>query len=383
MQTRDRINVNFYWKRGHLFDRAMVTILFEHCLDTKLARVSKVQKKPTSKWRPLPLTTVDLQMQGSRFLRMNSSEVMKVAERLYTQGWISYPRTETDQFSRDFDLQSFIRKQTQDNNWGVYAQSLLNGGFRTPRSGRNNDQAHPPIHPVNYVHPGSLSSENERRVYEFVTRRFLACCSEDARGEATDIDIQWGEEFFHTHGLTVLERNYLDVYVYDKWESSQQLPTFIVEETFPPTEANMSEGKTTAPGYLTEPELIGLMDANGIGTDATMAEHIAKIKERDYVAAKPRAGGARDAVQEFIPTTLGVALTEGYDNIGLDVSVTKPFLRKEMELKMKEICGGRKSKTEVVQESLEQYREVFVRTQRDILALKTAVRKYVLDEGTA
>lgn len=376
-QLRENIAVNFSWRRVHLFNRAITTIIFEQCLDAKNAKVTKVQKKPTSKWRPLPLTTVELQMQGSRFLHMDSQTVMKVAEALYIKGWISYPRTETDQFPRDFDLRSLIRKQVQDSNWGAYAQGLIDGGFQTPRSGRNNDQAHPPIHPVNYV-TGTLSP-NEKKVYEFVTRRFLACCSEDAKGEATDVEIEWGNEFFHTHGLIVLARNYLDVYVYDKWESSQQIPAFIFGETFEPTEADMTKGQTTAPGYLTEPELIGLMDANGIGTDATMAEHISKIKDRAYVATQPRGSGGRNAVPEFIPTKLGVALIEGYDNIDLDVSVSKPFLRKEMEVKMKAICEGRKSRTEVVQESLEQYREVFVKTQRDIQILKTAIRRYFID----
>ncbi|KAF7510603.1 hypothetical protein GJ744_006215 [Endocarpon pusillum] len=376
---KEGVKVNFSWNRVHLFDRAVVTIIFEKCLDARLARVTKVQKKPTSKWRPLPLTTVELQMQGSRFLRMDSKKVMKIAEQLYQKGWISYPRTETDQFPPEFSLRSFIEKQTQDNNWGAYAQGLLDGAFRQPRQGRHNDQAHPPIHPVNYVTSSSLS-DDERRVYEFVVRRFLACCSEDAKGEATDIEIEWGEEVFHAHGLLVLARNYLDVYVYDKWESSQQLPHFEIGESFEPTEANMMDGKTTAPGYLTEPELIGLMDANGIGTDATMADHVAMIKDREYVAARPKAGGGRNPVREFVPTRLGVALVEGYDNVGLDVSVSKPFLRKEIELKMKAICEGRKTRSEVVHESIEEYREVFGRTQRNIGVLKRSVRKYVFDE---
>jgi DNA topoisomerase III len=381
VHKKDGIKVSFNWERVHLFDRAAVTILFEQCLDARQARVSKVQKKPTSKWRPLPLTTVELQMQGSRFLRMSGQEIMRIAEKLYQKGWISYPRTETDQFSRDFDLHSIIRKQIQDGNWGTYAQGLVDGAFRTPRSGRNNDQAHPPIHPVNYVAPTSLDA-NEKKVYEFVVRRFLACCSDDAKGEATTIELQWASETFHTRGLLVIERNYLDVYPYDKWESSQQLPNFSLGETFEPTEATMTDGKTTPPNYLTEPELIGLMDANGIGTDATMAEHIAKIQERSYVQVRVR-GSGRTSVREFIPTTLGVALVEGYDNVGLDVSVSKPFLRKEMELKMKAICDGGKTKTEVVQESLEQYREVFAKTQREIETLRQSVIRYVVNQAAS
>ncbi|KAL9592603.1 MAG: hypothetical protein Q9179_006554 [Wetmoreana sp. 5 TL-2023] len=395
MHRREDMDVTFLWRRHRLFDRMSAVIIFERCLAARLAKVTKLQKKPTSKWRPLPLTTVELQKLGSRFLRMDSQRVMKIAEDLYNKGWISYPRTETDQFDQGMDLRRLIEKQTQDDAWGPHAQELLNGAFRQPRGGRNNDQAHPPIHPVNYVAPGSLEAD-DRRVYEFVVRRFLACCSDDAKGESTTVEIEFGSEVFLASGLLVLQKNYLLVYPYDKWESSQQLPQFTVGETFEPTEANLTEGKTTPPGYLTEPELISLMDANGIGTDATMAEHIAKIKEREYVMTQSRGGGGRGepggrgsrgsrggrggrggsnaessgSVQQFIPTTLGVALIEGYDSIGLDTSLGKPFLRKEMEIKMKEICAGRKSRNDFMQETLEQYRDAFVRTQQQVELLR-------------
>lgn len=259
---------------------------------------------------------------------------------------------------------------------------------------------------MNYVSPGSLS-DDERRVYEFVTRRFLACCSQDAKGESTFIELQYGDETFFTTGLLVLQRNYLEVYPYEKWDSSQQIPTFTLNETFEPTEANITDGETTAPGYLTEPELISLMDANGIGTDATMAEHIAKIKEREYVQTISRAGSVHTAngsdntagargrgtrsgrggrggrggsnagygrggsqVQQFIPTTLGVALIEGYDSMGLDTSLGKPFLRKEMELQMRAICAGTATKHDVIHSTLDQYRDMFVRSQQRIEILK-------------
>ncbi|KAI2829449.1 hypothetical protein CBS147321_8355 [Aspergillus niger] len=385
MHTRDDIKVNFLWKRVHLFDRAAVTVMLERCLIAKKAKVTKVTQKPTSKWRPLPLTTVDLQMMGSRYLRMDSQTIMKVAEALYTKGFISYPRTETDQFDKGIDLKKLVEKQLPDGNWGQYARHLLDGAFKTPRSGRHNDQAHPPIHPICWVAPTALTAD-EKKVYEFVVRRFLACCSEDAKGQSTEIEIQYGDEFFHAKGLLVLERNYLDVYVYDKWESSQQLPNYQMGEMFEPTEAKIFDGKTSPPNYLTEPELIGLMDANGIGTDATMAEHIAKIKERQYVAVHSR-GSGRNAVKELIPTRLGIALVEGYDNVFAGIpdspSLSKPFLRKEMELRMREICAGRRTRQQVVQESLDMYREVFVHTQRRINRLKDACRKYLVEQETS
>ncbi|KAI9715325.1 MAG: DNA topoisomerase [Chrysothrix sp. TS-e1954] len=432
--NRDDKRVAFNWSRGHLFDRMVVTLLFERCINSGAARVSSLEKKPTSKWRPLPLTTVELQKMGSRFLRMDSQRVMKLAEELYQRGFLSYPRTETDQFSHDMDLRTIVAKQTSDNSWGGYAQTLLDGAYRQPRGGRNNDQAHPPIHPVNHPSDSDFRSVEERRVYEFVTRRFLACCSEDAKGESTIVSITWADELFTARGLRVIERNYLDVYPYDKWESTQELPQFTMGERFVPSEAKMTEGKTSPPGYLTEPELIALMDANGIGTDATMAEHIAKIKERRYVETRapggaaavhlsdeegepPTRGGGRGRGRGrggrgsaatgrtasrggsggnaiFIPTNLGVALIKGYERIEFaeTMSLSKPHLRKEaiyqaadvpvqMEQQMRAICAGTTNRNEVVQISLEKYREVFIRSAQQVGVLKESLRRYVLGEG--
>ncbi|KAI5859394.1 DNA topoisomerase [Durotheca rogersii] len=418
MHKREGIDVNFNWARHHLFDRASVIIFYERCLAAKTAGVTKVEEKPTKKWKPLPLTTVELQKMATRFLHMTGQEAMEAAENLYNKGFISYPRTETDRFDPGMNLRALVQKQSPSDSWGDFAQKLVDGGFQQPRQGRNDDKAHPPIHPITYAAPSALN-DRERRVYEFVVRRFLACCSEDAKGVATDVHIKYGEEAFHAHGLVVLERNYLDVYVYEKWTGTAQLPKFTVGEFFEPTEALMTEGKTTAPNYLTEADLIALMDANGIGTDATMAEHIQKIQERDYVRTVPRtvssadngegeeeatpaarggrggrgrggrgsrggrgnASSGRKGVMEFIPTQLGVALIEGFDRMNFDTGLGKPFLRKEMELKMKAICEGRTTKEVVLGESIQQYRHVYMQSQEKLSVLKAACRQYVFQNG--
>ncbi|KAH8664969.1 DNA topoisomerase-like protein III [Tricladium varicosporioides] len=416
IHRRDDVDVVFNWKRSRLFDRAVVTILFERCINAKISKVIKVQEKPTSKWKALPLTTVELQKMASRFLSMNSQQAMTIAETLYNKGFISYPRTETDRFDKGMNLRALVEKQTQDNRWGNFAQGLINGGFKQPREGRHDDKAHPPIHPVTYCAPTGLNSD-EGRVYEFVVRRFLACCSEDAKGVATDVTIAYGEEEFNAHGVVVLERNYLDVYPYDKWTNSVTLPKFTQGEFFEPTEAMMTEGVTAAPSFLTEPDLIALMDANGIGTDATMAEHIAKIKDRKYVYTRPKGGGAATQLaappargsrsgrgsrggrgrgrgnnnnagggggnsgqEEFIPSTLGVALVVGYDGMGLETPLSKPFLRKEMELRMKDVCEGRLTKGDMLRTSIGQYKGVFEQSQERVEVLKRACRRYVLNE---
>ena len=74
---------------------------------------------------------------------------------------------------------------------------LVDGDFQRPRNGRKNDKAHPPIHPT--AHAGNLDAD-ERRVFELVTRRFLASCHRNAEGKTTTVEIELANEFFSTSG---------------------------------------------------------------------------------------------------------------------------------------------------------------------------------------
>ncbi|KAL2164591.1 hypothetical protein VTH06DRAFT_3808 [Thermothelomyces fergusii] len=358
MHERDGMQVNFNWSRHRLFDRMSVVIFYERCLAARTAKVTKVQEKPTRKWKPLPLTTVELQKMATRFLRMSGQQAMTVAEKLYNKGFISYPRTETDRFDKGMDLRALVRKQTQDSRWGSFAQALLDGAFQQPREGKHDDKAHPPIHPITYAAPTALD-DNERRVYELVTRRFLACCSEDARGMATDVEILYGDETFTAHGVIVLERNYLDVYPYENWTGTAQLPRFTVGERFEPTEA-----------------MAGPRARGGRGRGRGRGG-------RGSAARGGRGGGGGGGVREFIPTSLGVALIEGFDRMHFETSLGKPFLRKEMELKMKAICEGRTTKQAVLRESLSGYRQVYEQSKAELNVLKAACRQYVFQQQNA
>ncbi|KAG0253466.1 DNA topoisomerase [Mortierella polycephala] len=367
---KDGVDVSFIWNRGHLFDQLACLVIYEACMDTPgpTVIITKVKSQPTTKYRPLPLTTVELQKNGSKFLSIPSDEVMTAAESLYTKGWISYPRTETDQFDLNYDLVGLIEKQTHSNTWGRFAQRLAEGGYRIPRKGKNNDQAHPPIHPV--MHTENLDG-NEKKVYEFITRRFLASCAEDAKGNQTDVEAKIRTETFRATGLIIKERNYLDIYPYDKWTGTV-LPNFVENEEFIPTEFLMKAGATTAPSLLTESQLIALMDKNGIGTDATIAEHIKTITKREYVLREKT-----NKEYVFSPSTLGIALVEGYDDIGLDMSLSKPLLRSQLENNLKLICAGVKAKDEVVQEAINMYKNVFDIVNRDKRVLQESLSRYL------
>lgn len=119
---KDDKNVKFTWERGHLFDRMAATLLLEGCMDNNSPRIGAVNVKETTKYKPYPLTTVELQKKGAQYLRMSSKRIMDIAEQLYTKGYISYPRTETDQFDDAIDLNKLIQNQRDNSQWGAYAQ---------------------------------------------------------------------------------------------------------------------------------------------------------------------------------------------------------------------------------------------------------------------
>lgn len=65
---------------------------------------------------------------------------MKIAEKLYTQGFISYPRTETNIFPNELNLTNLVEMQMEDGNWGPFARRIIAEGGPTPRQGRKSDQ---------------------------------------------------------------------------------------------------------------------------------------------------------------------------------------------------------------------------------------------------
>ena len=82
----------------------------------------------------------------------------------------------------------------------------------------------------------------------------------------------------------------------------------------------MKDGQTSPPQPISEVELIALMDRNGIGTDATIAQHITTIQDRQYAE--------KDGNLRFHPTKLGIALVEAYNSMGYQLN--KPELRREV-----------------------------------------------------
>ena len=209
-------------------------------------------------------------------------------------------------------------------------------------------------------------SGNDARVYELIVRHFLACVSQDAQGKETTVNIDINGEKFIAHGITVIQKNYLEVYIYEKW-SDKQIANYEAIKEFQPTSIDLVQGETEPPQLLTEADLISLMDKHGIGTDATHADHIETVKQREYIGVQGN--------DKLVPGFLGIALCEGYDSMGFQMS--KPNLRAELEADLKSICEGNKNPAVVLQEQIGKYRLVFELATAQVEKIEAACTKYL------
>lgn len=147
IHTKNNLSVEFNWQRQRLFDQQCCEALLAVCQDKGEATVTNVVTKPKSKWRPEPMDTIALEKLASRKLKLSAKRAMTIAEKLYTQGYISYPRTETNKFSNDINLAAIAEAHQQHPDWGEFAGRVVGWG-PNPRNGKKSDEAHPPIHPT-------------------------------------------------------------------------------------------------------------------------------------------------------------------------------------------------------------------------------------------
>lgn len=349
------------WFRKHLFCKLSVFALYASVLDNPEATVVNIERKQVQKERPYPLATVEFQRRVSKYLKIDPHTAMNIAEKIYASGYISYPRTETDSYPPNFDYQDIVNNLSQcsDPNIAQYAQNLQ---WVQPKSGRHTDNAHPPIYPLKP--PNNLAGD-DLKIYNFIARHFLATISKNAIGEETKVYYDVGGENFTLKGLHILERNFLDIYPYIPWNGNI-IPSFSIGEKIKPIAIKMLEGTTTAPPLLSEPDLIKLMDKEGIGTDATIAEHIQKIISRNYT--EKRFGN-------FYPTKLGLALIIGYQQMGFDFD--KPKLRADLEKTMQQISKHPEVYNQEKNRIIDEYKNAFSTVSDMSVVLEKSFRNQI------
>ena len=346
-------------KARRINEREKVEEIYRKIKDARRAKVEKFRVKKRKKKPPKPLTTLELESRVSRYLNIRSKNTLDIAENLYRNGYISYPRTETEIYPEKLKLKSRIQAFIKNSIYGEYASKILEKKIIKPTRGRRDDRAHPPIHPTRSAEKDEITRKfggKAWKIYDFIVRHFLATVSDDAEVENRRLDLNINGEIFILRGTTVSKEGYLAIYPFEK-PGENYIPILERGEEVEILEINIIEGETEPPPYLSEAELLKKMDEYGIGTDATKQDHIQTNIDRGYFYIERK---------RCIPTPLGKALIEALNDIVPEV--VKPEVRGFMEEMFNQIAVGKRRMEEVVEKAkkyfLEKYEKLHALEER-------------------
>jgi DNA topoisomerase-1 len=306
---------------------------FERIKDAKEAKVKNFEKRSTTKRRPAPFDTTEF-LRCMNYLHISPSRAMGMAEKLYSLGYISYPRTDNTVYPKGLNLKNIVEKLGEIKEVKKFTEFLLKKGIN-PSRGRTESRDHPPIYPTGIIpkNPGRY----EEMIYKMIVRRFLATLYKDAIIEKKNAGFQIKDEEFFANGQKVVERGYLDVWIYERFEE-KALPDLVVGEAIKIEKIEMKREETKPPNRLLLGSLIALMQKLGLGTKSTRAEILQKLYDRRYIQGNPPvsteiANGLINTLEKYSP------------------EITREAMTKALETDMDLMAGGKKRFDEVVEES--------------------------------
>lgn len=303
---------------------------------TDVEEGQKVDRAPT------PFDTTTFIVAAAR-LGFSAANAMRIAEDLYMNGYISYPRTDNTVYPGSLNLNGILEAL----KGGVFDKDVAwvqQNRRPTPTRGKKESTDHPPIHPTAAASREALGEERWK-VYELVVRRFLATLSPDAKWATTRYTFDASGETYRATGGRLIDEGWRRVYPYSEAKETI-LPEVKPGERLPIIDVKLEEKETQPPARYSQSRLIQVMEELGLGTKSTRHEVIGKLISRRYVEGNP-----------LRPTLVGRAVIDALDNHA--ATITEPEMTRTLEEHMQLIKQNRRSRDNVITESRQMLHQVF------------------------
>ena len=270
-----------------------VMAFLEKCKDADYT-VESISKKPVKRTPAPPFTTSTLQQEAARKLGFTVSQTMMVAQHLYENGRITYMRTDSVNLSK---LCLGASKEEITRLYGKdYSKTRQ---YHTSSKGAQ--EAHEAIRPTYMDQMEIEGTSQEKRLYELIWKRTIACQMADAEIEKTTatISISGMDEQFVAQGEVVKFDGFIKVYRESLDDDDQQdefghiLPPLKKGQALTRREISATERFTQGPQRYTEASLVHKMEELGIGRPSTYAPTISTIQQREYVQKGDKKGEER------------------------------------------------------------------------------------------
>ncbi len=276
-----------------LKDSEEVRTFLETCKDATFS-IEDIQTKPVRKSPAPPFTTSTLQQEAARKLGFSVAQTMMLAQRLYESGLITYMRTDS------VNLSSLALGTTKEAIIATYGERYYKyRQYHTKSKGAQ--EAHEAIRPTYISNTEINGNAQEKKLYELIRKRTIACQMADAELERTSISvaIDGMKEKFIATGEVITFDGFLQVYreSYDDENEKEQengiLPAVSINEPLARKEIIATERFTQRPPRYTEASLVRRLEELGIGRPSTYAPTIQTIQNREYVVKSDKEGIVR------------------------------------------------------------------------------------------
>jgi len=324
------------YEKGKIWKKEEAEKVYEECKG-KDAIVDEVKEKKQKLLPPTPFDTTTLQTEAYKCFGFSPAQTLSIAESLYTSGYISYPRTSSQKLPERIGYKTILSALKKLPEFARDAEELLSKKELKPREGSKTDPAHPAIYPTSQVPDMSKLSQQERKLYELIVRRFLAVFGEEALRKTLKIVLRIKEYKFVASGYKTIDKGWLKFYPFTEVKEVE-LPEVEVGEVLKTKKLLLLEKKTQPPERYTQASILKEMEKLGLGTKATRAEILQTLYERKYITGK--------SIQV---TSFGLAVVEALEKYCpeiIDVKLTANF-----EREMEEVRKRRKEMKKVIEEA--------------------------------
>ncbi len=313
-------------------------------LDGAAFAVTSVEEKPYTRRPAAPFMTSTLQQEASRKLRLSSQQTMRVAQRLYENGYITYMRTDSTTLSES--ALAAARDQARE----LYgADAVPAEPRRYERKVRNAQEAHEAIRPAGdrFRTPDQVARElsgDELKLYDLIWKRTVASQMADARGQTVSVRIAAAAADgrateFATAGTVITFRGFLLAYEEGRDDPSvdaeeKVLPALHEGDALSATALEPEGHSTSPPARFTEASLVKALEERGIGRPSTYAAIMGTILDRGYVRKQGQA-----LIPEFLAFSVVQLLEQHFSRL-VDYEFTA-----RMEDDLDEIASGEEARS--------------------------------------
>ena len=247
--------------------------------------INEITKKPVKVKPRAPFITSTLQQAASTKLSFTVKRTMRVAQKLYEAGHITYMRTDAPSLSKESiqDARNYIGERV--------GEKYLTNAPRIYSSTENAQEAHEAIRPTNaYMTVDDLmkQTEEEKRLYQLIWQQYIACQMPDAEYLSTSAKININEYTFSAKGREVVFDGYTKVSQPIKSDNDDILPPLEEGESLDLNEIKLEQKFTKPPSRYSEAALVKELEKKGIGRPSTYANIISTIQDRGYVEIQNR-----------------------------------------------------------------------------------------------